>query len=431
MKRTGKIFILCTALLLLCGAVTFAQDLPEKLIKAGMESVTAISDGAFKARYECTFVQSVDHRHPSRGEFRQRVFVMHAGYDRPTVVVTEGYGADYAARERYHDEVADLLNANVVFVEHRYFGPSTPEKVNWKYMTGRQAAADIHEIVTALKSIYRGKWIATGVSKGGQNSVIYTSFYPRDVDVTVPYVAPLCRSLEDGRHEPFIAGYAGTKPQRDSIFAFQMLLLDRRDELMPCLDSLSDVKGYVFPVSREEIYDYCVLEFPFAFWQWGRDVKEIPSPDASASELFAYFDKVAGADYFDTGNPHTPFHVQAAKELGYYGYDLGPYREKSVIKSTKGYHSRLFTAEAGKFRFDAGLYRHLLKFITGTRDSKIMFVYGQYDPWSAVRFPDPAEGQDNVRMFIVPGGSHSSRIRNMPEPMRTEAVNLLRGWLED
>ena len=34
-------------------------------------------------------------------KFRQRVIVGHVGYDRPTVIVTEGYGAGYALRPTY------------------------------------------------------------------------------------------------------------------------------------------------------------------------------------------------------------------------------------------------------------------------------------------------------------------------------------------
>ena len=33
--------------------------------------------------------------------------------------------------------------------------------------------------------------------------MFYRTYFPDDVDISVPYVAPLNQSLEDGRHEPF------------------------------------------------------------------------------------------------------------------------------------------------------------------------------------------------------------------------------------
>ena len=91
--------------------------------------------------------------------------------DSATVVVTEGYGAQYAFVPSYRDEISTIFNTNNIVVEHRYFLESTPypgeapEDVNWDYMNAPNAAADMHEVVTALKTIFDGKWISTGISK--------------------------------------------------------------------------------------------------------------------------------------------------------------------------------------------------------------------------------------------------------------------------
>ncbi len=68
--------------------------------------------------------QPLDWKKPAAGTFGQRVVLMHVGYDRPTVVVTQGYGAGMALPEGYRDELSKLLDANIVFVEHRYFDRS-------------------------------------------------------------------------------------------------------------------------------------------------------------------------------------------------------------------------------------------------------------------------------------------------------------------
>ena len=66
------------------------------------------------------------------------------------------------------------------------------------------AAADHHRIVEVLKLIYPGKWIGTGISKGGQTAMFHRYFYPEDVDISVPYVAPLNFSTEDQRFIHFL-----------------------------------------------------------------------------------------------------------------------------------------------------------------------------------------------------------------------------------
>ena len=84
-----------------------------------------------------------------------------------------------------------LFKTNMIEVEHRYFGESIPfmqddstitdETLNWDYMTARNEAADLHRVNQLFKKIYEGKWIATGISKGGQTAMLYRTFYPDDV----------------------------------------------------------------------------------------------------------------------------------------------------------------------------------------------------------------------------------------------------------
>ena len=103
------------------------------------------------------FTQPLDHRHPEKGSFRQRVIVSHIGFDRPTVIVTEGYGAAYALRSQYREELSKLLNANMIFVEYRYFLESTPEPKDWQYLTAENSADDLHAITTAFKKHLSGQ----------------------------------------------------------------------------------------------------------------------------------------------------------------------------------------------------------------------------------------------------------------------------------
>ena len=395
---------------------------------SGVTGVERLKSTHFKDKYVLMFEQPLDHKRPEKGTFRQRVFVMNAGLDRPTVIVTEGYGAAYASRPQYRDEVSRILDANIIFVEHRYFLESVPEKFDWKYLTAENSACDLHRVTTAFKEIFKGKRIATGISKGGQTALIYTAFFPEDVDIAVPYVAPLCKNREDGRHEPFLSDFAGTPQEREKLTDLQREILERREELQPKFDSLCSSKGYRFRLPNEEIYDYSVLELPFAFWQWGSPISEVPARGAHSDSLFAYWMKISSPDYFRDSSSTQAFFVQAAKELGYYGYDTKPFKGLLRIKNARGYLEKIFLPEGTAAKFDKGLYRKLKKFVA-TTDEKMMFIYGEFDPWSAVKVSEPKS--DGVVILVQPGGSHRARISTLPEDMRKKAVETLNLWLAD
>ncbi|GAB1373857.1 hypothetical protein MASR1M46_07380 [Bacteroidales bacterium] len=49
------------------------------------------------------------------------------GLDRPTVLVTEGYGASYAGNPNYREEISRLFNTNIILLSTDIFLESTPE----------------------------------------------------------------------------------------------------------------------------------------------------------------------------------------------------------------------------------------------------------------------------------------------------------------
>ena len=134
--------------------------------------------------------QEIDHNDPSKGYFYQRAFLSHKGYDNPTAIITNGYGKP----RNNITEVAELLEANQINVEHRYFLESSPDSLDYDYLNFEQITADLHKINQLFRKIYDGKWISTGISKGGTTTIFYRYFYPNDVDVSIPYVAPVNHS---------------------------------------------------------------------------------------------------------------------------------------------------------------------------------------------------------------------------------------------
>ena len=416
--------------LLSASASSFAQTVLEQKISAisAIKEIRPLETSEFSEKYVTYFTQPLDHRHPEKGSFRQRVIVSHVGFDRPTVIVTEGSGAAYALRSQYREELSKLLNANMIFVEYRYFLESTPEPKDWQYLTAENSADDLHAITTAFKNIYPGKWIATGISKGGQTTLLYRTFYPDDVDISVPYVAPLCYGVEDGRHEPFLHKVS-TPENRKKIEDFQLEALKRKATLLPRFEKYCTEKNYSFRAPIEEIYDYSVLEYSFALWQWGTPISSIPATTASDDEIFSHLLAISEPGYFTADSPNASFFVQAARELGYYGYDVQPFKQYLSIQSSEGYLHRLMLPEELKdMPFDKTLSKKITKFLK-KQDPKMIFIYGQNDPWTAAGVTW-LKNKKNIHVFIQPNGSHLARISTLPEAEKAEVMELINEWLK-
>ena len=416
--------------LLSASVSSFAQTVLEQKISAisAIKEIRSLETSEFSEKYVTYFTQPLDHRHPEKGSFRQRVIVSHVGFDRPTVIVTEGYGAAYALRSQYREELSKLLNANMIFVEYRYFLESTPEPKDWQYLTAENSADDLHAITTAFKNIYPGKWIATGISKGGQTTLLYRTFYPDDVDISVPYVAPLCYGVEDGRHEPFLHKVS-TPENRKIIEDFQLEALKRKATLLPRFEKYCTEKNYSFRAPIEEIYDYSVLEYSFALWQWGTPISSIPATTASDDEIFSHLLAISEPGYFTADSPNASFFVQAARELGYYGYDIQPFKQYLSIQSSEGYLHRLMLPEELKdMPFDKTLSKKITKFLK-KQDPKMIFIYGQNDPWTAAGVTW-LKNKKNIHVFIQPNGSHLARISTLPEAEKAEVMELINEWLK-
>lgn len=419
--------------LILLASVGFAQEAGiEAFLKSQPEirSVEKIpGNDFFTATYKIMVEQPVDHSDPSKGTFLQRVFVADKAVNAPVVFITEGYSASYAAIPRYINELSPMLDANQICVEHRYFGESWPNPVNWDYLTVRNAASDQHKVLEIMKRYYTGKWISTGISKGGQTVVYHRWLYPDDVDISVPYVAPLNFAVEDERHEQFIANVPGTAEQRKKVLDFQTEILKNREIYLPKLDAFCKEKNFTFRISMNEVLDYCVLEYPFALWQWGNMADQVPSTDQSPDSLFEHLMIVSNPSYFSVEGMEDikSFFVQAARELGYYGYDIKPFKKYLSIKSSKNYLSKIFLPEDVKIKYDKKTAKEVKTFID-TTDAKILFIYGGSDPWFASGFEVPKK--DNLLRVVKVGGSHATRINNLPDDQKELVKNTLEKWLE-
>ena len=79
--------------------------------------------------------------------------------------------------------------------------------------------------------------------------------------------------------------------------------------------------------------------------------------------------------------------------------------------------------------FRPELYHKVYNFLKDN-DPKMIFIYGEIDPWGATRVPT-FRGKKNEQIYIQPRGSHRSRIGNMPEEMKKQIMDQIHAWLAE
>lgn len=394
-------------------------NLPDVSFKK-MESATG-----FEAVYELSIRQPIDHEHPEKGHFYQRAFLSHRNFDAPMVMATEGYERP---RNRIY-ELTNYLTANQINVEHRYFGASVPDSLDYRYLNLRQATADLHHIRTLLGELYRKAWVSTGISKGGQTTIFYRYFYPDDVAASVPYVAPLNLDLADKRIYSFL-DTVGPEPCRRAIRDVQIRLLKERDKVLPLLRWHAKGAGESFTyLSLEEAFEYAVLEYSFSFWQMGFDCNQIPvAKTADLEALLEHFIEVSGLSFFaDTSMKNYASHYwQAGAEMGYYAYQTAPF--KGLLKSLSGEPSAIFMPGKAPKTFEPTLVKTVYDWLQN-KGHRFIYIYGGTDTWTATGVP-PSDKVDAL-WFVMPGKNHgSARIANMSTDERTRLLDQLKKWME-
>jgi hypothetical protein len=427
MKRVLFRFNLLFVLLLLVLQPAFLQhtDLELRLKEIdGIIEIERINTRVFQEAFKIGFLQPVNHENESEGYFIQKVYLSHRDFNRPVIFDTDGY----VLRQNLAHELSMMLQTNQIRVEHRYFGESVPDSVvfNWRYLDIYQSARDHHRVVNALRQLYQGKWIGTGISKGGQTAMNHRRFFPDDVDITVAYVAPLNFSDEDVRVEEFLR-QVGTDECRDKVLEFQKVLLERREEVLPLFERYVKAAGLEFRLSQQAIYELAVLEFPVSFWQWGHSCASVPGSNAPSDSLFLFFSRTGSIDFLDSGPKSMlePAFYQFFTQLGFYGYSTEGLENHLIHLNNP---SLFFLGpQEVKMQFNPFYMKDIENFIQN-RAERMIWIYGEIDPWSAT-LVDPGMNE-NVKVFIKPGGSHSTRINNLPEGQKEEVLSLIREWLE-
>lgn len=399
--------------------LTFQQKLEVLFPNAEITNIE-VKDHFNKA-YQLVLEEPLDHHNLEAGTFKHYVYLSHVDVKKPTVLVTEGYNAYPRTYE-----LSKIVKGNQVQVEYRFYGKSRPDSIPWKYLKNDQAIEDYHQLVTKLKTLYSSKWISTGISKGGETVLIYKSKYPYDIDVAVPYVAPLIDTQEDPRTEAHI-NTVGSDSCRAKITKFQRLVLENREGVLQEISTYASAKKMNFTeLSMEEALEYAVLEYPFSFWQWGGTCDAIPTENASAKELFEAINTIVGISFYNDQTYYDllPSYYQHMTELGYYGFDTTPV--KDLIKVVHKPTNLRFAPKNTDLTFNASYIKEVRDYVEN-RGNKILYIYGEYDTWGACA-PQP-KAHVNALKMVLKGASHSTRIKDFSSEDQQLIYDKLQKWL--
>lgn len=374
--------------------------------------------------FELHFVQPADHDQPNGPTFSQYMTLLHRSYDAPMILRTLGYRNTSRDRKA---ELTGLLGSNQLVVEHRYFADSTPAE-GWGYLNIRQAAADHHRIVEAIRPLYPGRWLNTGHSKGGMTAIFHRRFYPEDVDATVAYVAPLSYGPNDERYLDFLAD-VGTAECNEDVWAVQREALNRRVDMLELMEDFAGDNGYTYDLigGFGPAFESVVMEVPFTFWQYAGETfcAVIPGTGATDAAIFQFLSDFVGwwtvADvFFDI---YGAYFFQAHSEFGYPAVatdhirDLMLHDPPSVEEGVPPPGSNPV--------FDPAVMPAIAGWVAGEGE-RLMFIYGENDPWTAGAF-ELGEAEDSFT-FVDPGGTHGARITSLDPEDRNAAFAIIHRW---
>jgi hypothetical protein len=428
LKLTKQLFLFTVVLMVSLGCRVqlepiAIQSFQQKLVALFPDAEISKMDPEdhFLKRFQIVLSQPFDHKNESAGTFEHYIYLSHVDEEMPTVFAIEGYQAN----PRIY-ELTKIVKGNQVQVEHRFYGNSRPDSIPWEYLTSDQAVEDYHKLITKLRRLYKGKWISSGISKGGESVLIHKSKYPWDVDVAVSYVAPLIDTVEDPRTQEHI-NTVGTDECRTKITQFQRMVLENREGVLQEIKTYGELKNMKFTeVHPEEALEYAVLEFPFAFWQWGGDCEEIPAQGASPAELFNYINEIIGIGFYNdlTYYELLPSYYQHMVELGYYGFDTGPV--KDLLKVVHYPTNARFAPKNVDLTYNPDYIKDVRDYAEN-RGTKILYIYGELDTWGACA-PNPKPHVDALKLVLT-GGDHKTRIKDFSDKDRQRIYDKLQYWL--
>jgi hypothetical protein len=371
------------------------------------------------------FVQPVDHNDPASATFLQEVSLLHKDTAQPLIVHTSGY-SDY-----YKDklvELTNLLGANQISIEHRYFGTSRPAPADWSKLTIEQMADDEHEIVAALRTVYTGAAISSGGSKGGMTAVFFRRFFPDDVDGSVPYVAPISFAEPDTRYPAFIATLGPTACHQAVQAVAIELLANRRAAIEARASAQAATNNYTYTrILLGPAVETAIEGLEWSFWQYfGVDYcANVPAVTATDDQLFSFLDSISPVSDSDDDQVafFEAYYYQSYAQLAY------PDDGTTYLKPYYKYTDADFVGalpDGVVPPYDGGAAMHDIDNYVQIAGNRLVFVYGQWDPWTGGKFSLGA-ATDSLELEQAQG-THGSKITHLADADQQAVFDKLLAW---
>jgi hypothetical protein len=406
-----------------------SDDLADRLAAApcvaSVEEIAAENPGT--RAFDIRITQLVDHQDASSGTFEQQMTLIAHDETAPMVLLSTGYANYYGQNI---SELTEMLGANQVVVEHRYFNISRPDAADWTQLTIANAADDHHQIVRALRPIFGAAWISTGASKGGMTSVYHRRFWPDDVDGTVPYVAPINLGNPDTRYDAFL-DTVGDATCRQALLDMQVeLLANRRAMLESRASQQATADGLSFTrVTIPAAVEVAVLELPWSFWQYfgARYCDAIPTDAAGETDadLWDLLDAVSSPTNSDDDTIafYEPYYYQTAYEIGYPGL-ADEHLEGLTLFGDEDY-AGIYPTGTPVPTYRPEAMEDIDEWVQADGEG-LLFVYGQWDPWTGGAF-ELGDARDSA-IFIAPGENHGAKLRDLDPGDLDAALGMLEAW---
>ena len=369
----------------------------------------------YSLEYQLAIRQPLDHNDTSKGFFYQQFSLAHKDFSKPMIMETEGYNGRAPG-----SELQKIFGANDMNIEFRYFNKSKPDSLQWQYLTFEQAVEDLHHINLVFRTLYHSKWISTGISRGGMTTLIYRYFYPKDVDASVPYVAPMPNDIEDKRIYAFLDTAGGPSCVK-KIRNVQIFLLQHEQEALQKIPMPEKSLHYTSVGGVGQAFEYTVLEYPFSFWQISTlEEKDIPTNN-NLDSLLQHIYKVFGnyiSGFSDEESEIFVPHSYMTYQTGYYKYDIKPFAKYLHYLKGSNPTAAYLPPEIPRMNYDPGFETKINEWLA-KGGNNILYIYGGRDTWTAceVNITD----QVNAKRFVMPGANHRfARLRYMSPSMQRE-----------
>jgi hypothetical protein len=400
----------------------------------GVLSVTSDSCGPYvegpASCFLIDFDQPVQHGAASGPRFREKLFLVHRGCDRPMVIADWGYSNEFF----FDDELARLFDANTLWLEHRYQGVSLPDTADWDWtaLTIENGANDMHAVIASMRRLYHGRWVSTGASKGGVTAAYHSYFFPADLDGSIPYVAPASRDRIDPLYQDRLDSEL-PDPCATRIRNMQVDALTTRKPMM--LERMAELFGDD-PAFADSILQAFDVSFDWGFWQyWGAsDCAGAPAANATDDAFWSFFYEYSGLAFSASPGDAAPGPtVELSRGALYYewlteqgfalqvGDHVAPHITDPFAMTTmeedflERYPTVLLPGYDGSVTLATRAW---------VRDAAqhMLLVYGDYDPWSGGAMDEPVHPTSG--RFFVPDANHGAQLTGLDATEYAAAIAL-------